>query len=257
MISMSASNPLLAQWFLGPSNLAEVASGLRMKGFKVAGATSVTKQKNEFELLIRKGPIDNPQLLNAQAALQKAQTGVQQAQMTGQQVPPEAQAMMQQVQQTMKTMPPQISTIPVAQDESENHLVEANECFEFLNSMDGQKLKSGTPEQQAAYANVHLHWSEHLAMLKKITAQNKPPDKPPSESISMDISKMPAAVAAQAVAKLGMQADPSLFAQQADQTLQHAVAKKAIPEALKQPNNPERPNAQPSPGAEPPRQLRR
>jgi len=228
--------------------LAEVASGLRMKGFKVTGATSVTKQRNEFELLLRKGPMDNPQFLNMQAAMQKAQAGVQQAQQTGQQVPPEAQAMMGQVQQMMQSVPPQISTIQVAQDESENHIVEANECFEWMNDTDGQKFKNGTPEQQAGYANVHLHWQAHVAMAKKIMAQNKPPDKPPSESVSADISKMPPEVATQLLAKMGVQATPALFQQQADQTLQHAVAKKAIPSALEHGNNePERPQTQTAP----------
>jgi hypothetical protein len=227
-----------------------------MKKFKVVGATSVTKQRNEFELLLRKGPMDNPQFLNMQSAMQKAQAGVQQAQMTGQQVPPEAQAMMAQVQQAIQATPPQISTIQVAQDESENHLVEANECFEFLNGTDGQKFKSGTPEQQAGFANVKLHWSEHLKMAKQIMAANKAPDKPPSESISVDVSKMPPPVAVQALAKMGIQSTPATFQQQADQTLQHAVAKKAIPNALEHGNEPERPNVQPSP-AEQPRQLRR
>ena len=259
MISMSASNPLLAQWFLGPSNLAEVASGLRMKKFKVVGATSVTKQRNEFELLLRKGPMDNPQFLNMQSAMQKAQAGVQQAQVTGQQVPPEAQAMMAQVQQAIQATPPQISTIQVAQDESENHIVEANECFEWMNDTDGQKFKSGTPEQQAGYANVHLHWQAHVAMAKKIMAANKPPEKPPSESFSADVSKMPPEVATQMLAKMGIQSTPAVFQQQADTALQHKVAGKAIPEALKQPNEPARPNTQPAPapGAEQPRQLRR
>jgi len=247
MISMSASNPLLNAWFLGPSNLAEVASGLRMKGFKVQGATSVTKQKNEMELLLRKGPMDNPQFLNMQSAMQKAQVGVQQAQMTGQQVPPEAQAMMAQVQQTMQATPPQTSTVPVAQDESENHVVEANEVFEWMNGIDGQKFRFGTPEQQAAFANAKLHWQEHVAMAKKIMAQNKPPDKPPSESISVDVSKMPPNVAMQALAKMQIQATPQDFAQQADQQLQHKVAGKAIPSALEHGNEPERPQTQTAP----------
>jgi hypothetical protein len=249
MISMSASNPLLNSWFLSPSNLAEVASGLRMKKFKVVGATSVTKQRNEFELLLRRGPIDNPQFLNTQAALQKAQAGAQQAQVTGQQVPPEAQAMMLQAQQAVQTMPPQISTVQVAQDESENHIVEANECFEWMNDTDGQKFKNGTPEQQAGYANVHLHWQAHVAMAKKIMAQNKPPDKPPSESVSADVSKMPPEVATQLLAKMGVQATPALFQQQQDTALQHKVAGKAIPEALAKSNN--EPEKQPPPQAPP------
>jgi hypothetical protein len=248
MISMSAANPLLNSWFLGPSNLAEVASGLRMKNFKVQGASSITKQNNEMELLLRKGPIDNPQFLNTQAALQKAQVGAQQAQMTGQQVPPEAQAMMLQAQQALKAMPPQTSTVPVAQDESENHLVEANTVFDWMNGTDGQKLRFGTPEQQAGFANAKLHWQEHVKMAKQIAAANQPPQKPPSESLSVDVSKMPPEVAVQALAKMGIQSTPAIFQQQADQTLQHAVAKKAIPSALEHGNNePERPNTQPTP----------
>ena len=72
-------------------------------------------------------------------------------------------------------------------------------------------------------------------MLKKIAAQNQPPQKPPSESVSADISKMPPVVAAQLLAKMGVQATPQLFEQQAGAALDHKIAGKAIPEALKQP----------------------
>ena len=65
-------------------------------------------------------------------------------------------------------------------------------------------------------------------MAKKIAAQNKPPDKPPSESISVDVSKMPPEVATQALAKMGIQSNPAIFKQQADQQLNHKVAAKAI-----------------------------
>jgi hypothetical protein len=149
--------------------------------------------------------------------------------------------MMAQVQQAIQSTPPQISTVQVAQDESENHVVEANECFEWMNGTEGQKFKSGTPEQKAGYANVHLHWQEHVVMAKKIMAQNKPPDKPPSESISVDVSKMPPEVAVQALAKMGITSTPTTFAQQADQALQHKVAGKAIPEALAKGSEPEKP----------------
>ena len=143
--------------------------------------------------------------------------------------------MMQQVQQGMQALPPQVSTIPVAQDESENHIVEANECFEWMNDTEGQKFKHGTDQQRAGYENVHLHWAEHVAMAKKIMAQNQPPDKPPSESISVDVSKMPPPVAVQALAKMKIQSTPQMFDQQAETALNHKVAGKAIPEALKQP----------------------
>jgi hypothetical protein len=224
-----------AAWVFSPSSLAETASALRMKNYKVPGASSVTKQRCEFEKLLRGGPMPNPQVTQMQEGLGKITGQMQQAQQGGMPIPPEAAQMVQQVQQQMQSLPKLVSTIPVAQDESENHVVEANECFEWMNGTEGQKFKFGNPQQQAGYENIHLHWTEHVAMAKKIMAQNKPPDKPPSESISVDVSKMPGPVAVQALAKMGIQSSPALFAQQAETALNHKVAGKAIPEALKQP----------------------
>lgn len=224
-----------AAWVFSPSNLAETASALRMKNYKVQGASSVTKQRCEFEKLLRGTPMPNPQVSQMQTSLEGITGKMQMAQAGGMPIPPEAQQMVQQVQQKMQSMPQLVSTIPVAQDESENHVVEANECFEWINSTEGQKFKFGTPAQQAGFENIHLHWAEHVAMAKKIMAQNKPPDKPPSESISVDVSKMPPPIATQALAKMGIQSTPQMFEQQADTALNHKVAGKAIPEALKQP----------------------
>jgi len=238
LIDKANANPgsPLSQWVFSPSNLAETASALRMKSYKVAGATSVTKQRNEFELLLRQGPMPNPQVLKMQAALDNAKTGMETAAQSGQPIPPEAAGMVQQVTQAAQSLPPMVSTIPVANDESENHAVEANECFEWLNSIEGQKFKNGTGKQRAGYENVHLHWAEHVAMAKKIALANKAPEKPPSESISVDVSKMPGEVAVQALAKMGISATPDEFAQHADKQLNDAVAKKAIPHALEQPS---------------------
>lgn len=232
--NLSPGSPL-AQWVFSPSNLAETATALRMKNYKVAGATSVTKQRSEFEMLLRQGPMPNPQLVQMQEGAKQAAEGMANAQQQGQEIPPQAGAMVQQLQQAMQAMPPQVSTVPVMQDESENHVVEANEAYEWLNSTEGQKFKSGTSKQRAGWENVHLHWAEHVAMAKKIAAANKPPEKPPSESISVDVSKMPPEVAAQALAKMGIQSTPDTFKQQADQQLNHKVAAKAIPHALEQP----------------------
>jgi hypothetical protein len=224
-----------AAWVFSPSNLAETASALRMKNYKVQGASSVTKQRCEFEKLLRGGPMPNPQVAQMKVGLEGVSSRLQVSQQAGQPIPPEAEQMVQQVQQQMQSLPQLVSTIPVAQDESENHIVEANECFEWMNGTEGQKFKFGNPQQQAGYENIHLHWTEHVAMAKKIMAQNKPPDKPPSESISADISKMPPVVAAQLLAKMGVQSTPALFEQQQETALNHAVAKKAIPKALEQP----------------------
>ena len=235
LVNKSSANPALAQWIFSPSNLAETASALRMKNYKVAGASSVTKQQSEFEVLLRQGPMPNPQLIQLQQGLAKIKGEMQEHAQGGGQVPPEAMAMVQQVQQASQALPPMVSTLPVAQDESENHLVEANTAFDWLNSTEGQKFRFGTPKQQAGFANVHLHWSEHVKMAKQIAAMNQPPQKPPSESISIDVSKMPPPVAVAALGKAGIPATPQMFEQQSETALNHKVAGKAIPEALKQP----------------------
>jgi hypothetical protein len=234
MIDSSAQNPALAQWLMSPENLPALADGIRMKRFKVPGASSITKQKAEFEILLRGAPQDNPQTLNATAALEKAKEGMMQAQQSGQEVPPQASAMVQQLEQAVKTLPQKISSLPVAQDESELHVVEAAQCFEWMNSNEGQKFRFGSPKQKAAYENVHLHWQEHIAMAKKIAAANAPPppQKPPSESISIPVDKLPPEISVQALAKAGINATPEMFAQHAAAQLNEKVSAKAIPHAL-------------------------
>jgi hypothetical protein len=240
MIDTAIQNPELAQWLFSSQNLPILVDAIRMKNFKVPGATSVTKQKYEFETLLRSGPDPNPQVEQAKASLEQAQDGYQQAQqaaqLSGGQLPPEmsgAEQMMQQLQQVIQSLPPNISTIPVAEDESENHQIEADTCFDWMNSNEGQKFKYGTPEQKAAYENVHLHWSEHLAMAKKIAAENAPPAQAKPASMSIPIDKMPVSVAIQALAKDGIQAKPEDFEQHQKQQLNDAVAKKVIPDAMK------------------------
>jgi hypothetical protein len=253
MVDTSTSNPQLAAWIFAPENLPVLQSGLRMKGFKVIGASSITKQKTEFELLLRSGPMPNPKVMQIQQTLQQAAEEMQPGIAQGLPPDPKELAMVAQLQQMEKTLPPLVSTVPVAQDESELHTLEASQCLSWLNSSEGQKFKYGTPEQRAAFTNVKLHWSEHMAMAKQIALANAPPmDKPPSESISVDVSKMPANVAIQALAKMKINASPADFAQHAADQLNQKVQAKAIPEALKG----EKPKP-PAPPGGPPRQLRR
>lgn len=241
LVDASASNPEVAKWLFSSTNLPALADGIRMKAFKVPGASSVTKQKSEFEKLLRSGPMPNPQVIKAQSALEDATKGMAEHVMQNQQlppeqqqpVPPEAPGMMNQLEQFVKSAPQEVSTVPVAQDESENHAVEADVCFEWMNSSEGQKFKYGTPAQQGAYENVHLHWTEHITMAKKIAAENAPAPKPPSESLSAAIDKLPMGPAIQALEKMGIKSSPEDFAQHQKEQVQTAVQKKAIPEALK------------------------
>jgi len=250
MIDKAAANPILNGYMMAPQNAPAVLSALRIKGIKIPGATSALKQKSEFEVLLRQGPMPNPQLIQMQDAGENIQMQAHEAQATGQPVPPELVQQMQQMTQAVQQMPKMVSTIPVAQDESENHAVEATECFEWINSTEGQKFKNGTPQQRVGFENVHLHWAEHVAMAKKIAIANKAPDKPPSESISIDVSKMPPPVAVQALSKAGIQATPDMFQQQTDQALNHKVAAKVLPQAL------EHPEPKPPQPAGPPQNLK-
>lgn len=235
MIDSSTSNPVLAQWLFSPANLPLLADGIRMKAFKIPGASSVSKQKGEFELLLRAAPVPNPDVLKLQNTLEDATAGLaQQMQDQGvQDAPPEVKQQMDALEQHIKTLPPLVSTVPVAQDESELHAVEADQCFQWMNSSEGQKFKNGNVAQKKAYANVHLHWAEHTAMAKKIAAANAPPDKPPSESISAAVDKLPPNAAIQALEKIGIHATPDDFQQHQKDQLQLKVASKAIPQALK------------------------
>ena len=253
MMGDSAANPALAQWLFSPANLPILQDGIRMKAFKVPGASSITKQKAEFEVLLRSGPMPNPKIQQLQQVLDQATEKMNQLSAVGQPMPPENMAALQQMQQLQKSLPPQVSTVPVAQDESELHAVEAGQCLDWMNSSEGQKFKYGTPQQRAGYANVKLHWTEHMAMAKQIAAANAPPDKPPSESLSVDVSKMPPNIAIQALAKMKINATPQDFAQHDQNTLNMAVQKKAIPAALAAHDKPQAP---PQGGGEP-RQLRR
>jgi len=254
LVDVSANIPQLAAWLFAPGNLTTLQAGIRMKGFKVEGADSINKQKSEFELLLRSGPTQNPKLLKIQSILDEAATDMQGKQAQGLPPDPKELAAVAQMQQLQKQLPPLVSTIPVAQDESENHSIEAAACLIWLNGSEGQKFKYGNPQQRAAYANVHLHWSEHYAMAKQIALANAPPQKPPSESLSVDVSKMPPNVAIQALGKMNIKATPQDFAQHDANTLDMAVKKKVIPDALKG----EKPQPVASPQGEgQPRQLRR
>jgi hypothetical protein len=233
MVDASGTNPALQSWLFSPANIPALADGLRMKAFKIPGATSVSKQKNEFEVLLRSGPMPNPQVLQAKRSLEKAHADLVAQQQPGQDIDPEMQQKMEQGVQMAQQLPPEVSTIPVAQDESELHAIEADVCFQWMNSSEGQKFKNGTPKQRAAYENVHLHWAEHTAMAKKIAAANAPPEKPPSESLSAAIDKLPPNAAIQALAKMGIKATAQDYAQHAEEQVQQAVQKKAIPQALK------------------------
>jgi hypothetical protein len=240
--ALNSPSTEFAKIILDPKNLKAIKSAIRMPDFVIKGAATVEKTEAELELLLRSGPVPNPQKLQAQAALQQSQEGMQALGAKVQQglpLAPEEQQqaqqgpqMLSQLQQMMQGLPDEIASIQAAQDESEDHETAMGVLFDWMNGANGRKFKYGRPEQQAAFQNVYLYWQDHKQVLAKLAAANAPPPpiKPPSISIAAD--KMPSDVQSQIVQAAGLQAPPSSFADHASQNMNRTLATKIIPDQI-------------------------
>lgn len=233
-------NPAIQRMLALPKNMKIAKDAMGFSELDIPEAASVDKQLGEFELLKKQGPQPNPAITQAQEQLKQH---AQEAESEGQQSMQQFEQLLPQATAAVKALPPLVSTIPVMQDASEDHDTEAQVCMDWLISPEGRKYKRGTPEQRAAWANIHLHWAEHDAMAKKLAPP--PPTKPPSESISAAIDKMPPALAAQLLGKYyGINADQKDFEQQDATETEQKITEKAadfghgvIPPAGGEPNH--------------------
>lgn len=244
LLDMALKSPDMAasQMVLDPKNLKQFQSGLRLRGFVIKGAASVEKQEAEFEILLRSGPMPNPQVLKMKQVIDQATQGMAQhlaAEQSGQETDPQeaqqvqqAPAMLNQLEQQMNALPPMVSTVQVRDDGSQDNSIEAGICFDWLNGPNGRKFQYGDDRQKAAFANVLLHWTEETAAAKKVAAMNTPPPqgKPPSISIAAD--KMPPDVQADIVAMAGIKALPQDFAEQQKVNTNAEIAKKVVPDQV-------------------------
>jgi hypothetical protein len=139
--------------------------------------------------------------------------------------------MLNQLEAAIKTMPDVICSVPVRQDASEDHSVEANVCFNWMNDEEGRKYQYGNPEQQQAFENVYLHWQAHTAMVAKLAAQNAPKPQP-KVNFSVQANKLPPKEQAEVVQAGGIQADPNDFEQQATVDMNRDIAAKVVPDQL-------------------------
>ncbi len=195
----NAKNVALYQQIMNdPRNLSIFSKFPSLSDLEVPGADAVEQQQGEFEILMRSGPEPNPQLQQIQEQLQQADTAPE-AQT------PQGQQMLQQLQQAAQGIPPEVSTVPVAQDNSENHAIHAAITLGMLTSPTGRKLKYGTDEQKGIWQNLHLHWTEHVAVLKQLTP---PPQVEMKANVSIDPSKLPPDAQAKAFQALGLQVSP-------------------------------------------------
>jgi hypothetical protein len=201
-VEQAGQNPFYQQLLSVPSNSRVAKDAIGFGDLEVPGAASTEKQQAELDLLKKTGPVPNPQLQQIQEQILQ---GTQHAA-----TDPQAAQMLQQLQQAAQSLPPEVSTIPVMQDASEEHAVEAAAALQWLISPEGRTFKNGTGEQRAAWANVHLHWQEHSAQAAKLA-----PPAPPAVKASITIAadKLPPAIQAQIFQEYGLEATPDDFEQ--------------------------------------------
>jgi hypothetical protein len=236
----------LGEMFFNPENLDEIRSVVRIPKFVVEGAISVAKQHAEFEVLLRTAPIANPKKIKGQKLLDESTQGMVQHLQQGQQMPPEAIPAMNQLEQQVKAMPDLVSFVPVREDASENHVIEAKVCFDWMNDVDGRKYSNGSPQQMQAFQNVYLHWEDHTRVAAQLAAQNAPKQQP-KVAFSVNANKLPPAEQAEVVEAGGIPAQPKDFSDQATVDLNHKVAAKVIPDTIltSQQHHGEQPQQQP------------
>jgi hypothetical protein len=241
--ALASPDSQFSKLVLDPKNLKAIRSAIRLNDFTIKGSASVEKQEAEFEVLLRSGPQPNPAKAKIQQAIEQAQDGIKQhiaeSLQTRQVPPPDVQQQVQQapqmismLQQQMQQMPDELSTVNVRGDGSEDDDVEAGICFDWMNSADGRKFENGSPEQKAAFANVHLHWKEHTDAAKKLAAAAAPPPPPPKVSFSAAVDKLPAPEAAAAVSAGGIPANPGDFQQHRVTEANTDISKKVIPDSI-------------------------
>jgi hypothetical protein len=259
IITGAPTNPFFAALLSNTHNMREIANANKMSKLEIPGEDSTEKQLGELEVLLESGPQQNPEIVQMNQQLQEVKEGIAADIQAGKEIPPDAAAMAvkfeQMVQQKIQSLPPMVSTVPVAQDESENHTVEASTLLEWMNGRVGRKFKSGSDEQKMVFANVHLHWQEHVAMAKKLAAQNAQPPVPKEAiSVSVPLDKFPSSIQAQVFQKAGFVASPADFDQNNLQQTQRKIAEKSVPETIATAHEKPEPTAPPTATAAPAQQ---
>jgi hypothetical protein len=212
LLKESSNVALYQQIMMDPRNLSVFAKFPSLKELNIPNADQVEAQQGEFEILMRSGPVPNPQLEPLQQQLAAIMQQITEGQTHPEAQTPEGQQAMQalqqaaqQLQQQMQALPPLVSTVPIAQDNSENHMIHAAITLGMLTSPTGRKLKHGNEEQQAIWQNLKLHWQEHMNMLKQL--------QPPKEmefkgNVSIDPSKFPPDAQTKMFESMGLEIPP-------------------------------------------------
>jgi hypothetical protein len=198
LVAASVNIELYKSIMNDPANLEVFQRMPSMRDLTLPGADHVEVQQGEFEILLRSGPIPNPQMQQVEEQLQQAAT-------SSESQTPQGMQALQQLEAAAQQLPPMVSTVPVAQNNSENHAIHAAITLGMMNSPTGRKLKNGNDQQKQIYQNLQLHWEEHVAVLKQLTP---PPQVDMKASITIDPTKLPPAAQSKAFQALGLEVSP-------------------------------------------------
>ena len=219
--TMSDPDPAMAPIKSDPQNMA-AAKRFMPPGMVLPGVDAVEKQQAEFDILLKTAAQDNPQFIKIQQLVQQGSAALQQTVETGQEPDPQQVQALQQGQQMLQQTPPMISSVPVRGDGSENDAVEALICLRMMNSAEGRRLASSKdPDDQAHFANLHLHWQQHQTSAAKQAAQNQQPIQPKT-SLTVAVDKLDPQAQTSALQKMGVATTPEAIQQQ-NQLAPHEV----------------------------------
>lgn len=208
----ATTNPAIAELVYNPANLELFKRAFGVEQLYLPQVDARDKQLGEAVLLLKAGPVPNPELIAAKKELATLQPQIEQ--LTAEGNVEAAAGMNEQAQQLsaqMAKIPPMVSSVEI-DPECDDNVTEAATCLEIINSRRGREMKNGTPEEQEGFANLRLHYLEHMQAAKaKQQGQTKPTKAP---SVSLALKDMPARVAAEAANAAGLPATEQDFAQQ-------------------------------------------
>ena len=198
-LDIAKADPQAAAIITTPSNLREVVSALHIDDvITIAPANWEDCAMEDIQQLLESEPMENPQwhqlndqLTQLSASHDEIKTLASQAVTSGQQLPPEVVQQGQQLednvnqlQEQLNDTPRYLPSVPVAQDESEDHLTMADTAYAWMGEPQGRalrrKARGVTPddpdptrhESWAHWTNIFLYWQGHKQMAAKLAANN-------------------------------------------------------------------------------------
>ena len=186
-------SPQLGEVFFNGANLMFLKQMSGLKELYIPEVASHEKQLGEIDLLLKGAPIPNPQIAILEQKLQKVE-------MVG--VDPMA---LEQAKQELAAMPPLVTSVPIDAEVDDN-ATEASTCWMKITSEEGRKWAKTKPQ---GYANLRLHYLDHLKAAQAKAAAAGGQAKPPSMSVSFkDVAAVDMPAAAQMLSKDGISLSP-------------------------------------------------